>query len=503
MTDLHAGRAELRRLALATMFPGFLGAATPPAWLRRLAAEGLGGVVLFGRNVDPSRGDAGVAELTAALREANPDLLVGIDEEGGDVTRLDVAAGSTLPGNAALGALDDPEASERVAAEIAARLRACGVHLNFAPVADVDSNPQNPVIGARSFGFDPDLVSRHVAAFVAGQQAQGVAATAKHFPGHGGTSEDSHLTVPSIHDSLEVIHQRDLPPFRAAVKADVKIVMTAHIRFPAIDGERPATLSGPVITGLLREELGYDGLVMTDGMDMHAISRTVGHPEGAVLALLAGVDALCVGGDTVGPETLEAMASALVEAVESGRLPEQRLAEAAGRVASLRRWLAGVTPVPVAAGAATGAARRAVTTAGDLRLEAPPLVLQLEDEPSMAAGPIPWGVAEHLAARVPGTVVVRLTEAGPDLAGVLAEHPDRRVVVGVRGVRRRPWQVGLVAAARELRPDLVVVDHDVNPVADVLGEHHVLTYGAARVTAEAAADILASHSGVSEPGSAT
>src|SRR5262249_42978265 len=159
------------------------------------------------------------------------------------------------------------------------------------------------------------LVARHVAAFVAGQQAQGVAATAKHFPGHGGTSEDSHLTVPSIDDPLDVIQARDLPPFRAAVKADVQLVMTAHIRFPALDGARPATLSHPIITGLLREELGYDGLVMTDGMDMHAISHTVGHPEGAVLALAAGVDALCVGGDTVGPELLEDMVTALVEAV--------------------------------------------------------------------------------------------------------------------------------------------------------------------------------------------
>ncbi|WP_026877326.1 glycoside hydrolase family 3 protein [Jiangella gansuensis] len=491
MTDLSAGRAELRRLALATMFPGFVGQGTPPAWLTRLAAEGLGGVVLFGRNVDPARGDAGVAELTAALRDAGPDLLVGIDEEGGDVTRLDVAGGSTLPGNAALGALDDPEATERVATEMGARLRACGVHLNFAPVADVDSNPRNPVIGVRSFGFDTDLVSRHVAAFVAGQQAQGVAATAKHFPGHGGTSEDSHLTVPSIDDPLEVLHQRDLPPFRAAVKADVKIVMTAHIRFPALDGDRPATLSRPVITGLLREELGYDGLVMTDGMDMHAISRTVGHPEGAVLALLAGVDALCVGGDTVGPETLEAMADAMVSAVESGRLPEQRLAEAAGRVAALRRWLAAARPGPVSGGAAADAARRAVSATGDLRLDGPPLVLQLEDEPSIAAGPIPWGVADLLAERVPGTVVVRLTERAPDVTGVLAEYPDRRVIVGVRGVRRRPWQVGVVTAARALRPDLIVVDHDVNPVADVLGEHYVRTHGAARVTAQAAADLLA------------
>ncbi|TDD72956.1 glycoside hydrolase family 3 protein [Jiangella aurantiaca] len=483
--------SDLRGLALATIFPGFLGAHAVPPWLTALAAEGLGGVVLFGRNVDPDRGDAGVAALTGALHAVNPDLLVGIDEEGGDVTRLDVAAGSMLPGNSALGALDDPAATERVAAEVGARLRACGIDLNFAPVADVDSNPLNPVIGVRSFGFDPDLVARHVAAFVAGQQAQGVAATAKHFPGHGGTSEDSHLTVPSIDDPLDVIQARDLPPFRAAVKADVKIVMTAHIRFPALDGDRPATLSRPVVTGVLRDELGYDGLVMTDGMDMHAISHTVGHPEGAVLALQAGVDALCVGGDTVGPQTLEAMVAALVDAVRTGRLPEERLAEAAGRVQALRRWLRDVSPSPVVHGSAADAARGAVTVHGDVTLTAPPLVVELDDDPSIAAGPIPWGIGRHLVDRLPGTVLARVTESTADLSAVLAALPSRRLVIGVRGVRRRPWQVAVVEAARAARPDLIVVDHDVNPLPEVLGDHYVLTHGAARVTAEAAADRLA------------
>lgn len=483
--------SDLRGLALATLFPGFHGAHDVPPWLAAMAAEGLGGVVLFGRNVDPDRGDAGVAALTGALHAINPDLMVAIDEEGGDVTRLDVAAGSMLPGNAALGALDDPEATERVAAEVAARLRACGVDLNLAPVADVDSNPLNPVIGVRSFGFDPDLVARHVAAYIAGQQAQGIAATAKHFPGHGGTSEDSHLVVPSIDDPLDVIQTRDLPPFRAAVKADVKIVMTAHIRYPALDGDRPATLSRPVITGMLRDDLGYDGLVMTDGMDMHAISQTVGHAEGAVLALLAGVDALCVGGETVGPETVEAMVAALIDAVRTGRLPEERLAEAAGRVQALRGWVLDTASSPVLYGSAADAARRAVTVHGDVTLTAPPLVIELDDDPSMAAGPIPWGVGRHLVDRLPGTVLARVTASTADLSAVLAALPSRRLVVGVRGVRRRPWQVAAVQAARAARPDLIVVDHDVNPLPEVLGEHYLLTHGAARVTAEAAAERLA------------
>lgn len=482
---------RLRALALTTLFPGFNGTAVPPGWVARLAAAGLGGVVLFGRNVDPARGDTGVAELTAELRAAGEDLLVAIDEEGGDVTRLDASRGSSLPGNAALGALDEPELTEQVASELGIRLRSCGIDLNFAPVADVDTHEHNPVIGVRSFGSDPDLVARHVAAFVTGQQGQGVAAAAKHFPGHGGTSEDSHLTVPVLDETLETLRRLELPPFRAAIKSDVKIVMTGHILVPAIDRDAPATLSRAVITGLLREEFSYDGVVMTDGLDMYAISRTVGHAEAAVRAIAAGVDALCVGGDSTGPERVELMAEALVSAVVSGRLPEARLAEAAARVRALLHWSRISAPARRPWTAAARAARQAVRSHGDVRLSAAPLVLELWDTPSIAAGDVPWGVGVPLAARLPDTVVVRLTENGSSLARVLADHPGRRVVICVRGARRRPWQSRTVAAARVSRPDLIVVEHDVGSAVDVLGEHYVLAYGASRITSEAAAQLLA------------
>lgn len=491
-----AARSDLalRGLALTTLFPGFEGTRTPPAWLRRLAAEGLGGVVLFGRNVDRERGDDGVRELVAALRTDGPRLLVAIDEEGGDVTRLDVARGSAIPGNAALGALDDVATTERVAAELAERLRACGIDVNFAPVADVDVNAANPVIGVRAFGHDPALVARHVSAFVTGQQSRRVAAAAKHFPGHGGTAEDSHLTVPVLDAPMEVIRERELLPFQAAIKADAKLVMTAHIRTPALDPARPGTLSPAVVAGLLRRDLGYDGVVMTDGLDMHAISRTVGHAEAAVQALLAGVDALCIGGDSTDAGTVESMAAALVAAVRSGRLPEQRLAEAAGRVRELRAWVdedpATAEPDGAPGDAARAAAARALTVHGTVQVPSSSLVIELRDDPSLAAGDVPWGVGAPLSRRLPDTVVVGVTEAGPQVTAVLAPHPDRAVVVCVRGARRRPWQRAFVAAARALRPDLVVVDHDVATPAAVLGDHYVLAHSAAAVSAEAAADVL-------------
>lgn len=496
MTQRTSDLAHLRGLALGTIFPGFAGTTKPPEWVTRLAAEGLGGVVLFGRNIDPGRGDAGVAELTAALRAAAPNVLVAIDEEGGDVTRLDVASGSSTPGNAALGALGDVKATEDVAAELGARLRAAGIDVNFAPVADVDVHPDNPVIGVRSFGFDPELVARHVGAFVTGLQRQGVVAAAKHFPGHGGTAEDSHLTVPVLDDPIEVVRDRELTPFRAAVKADVKIVMTAHILARALDGERPATLSPAVITGVLRDQLGYDGVVMTDGLDMHAISLTVGHAEAGVQALLAGVDALCVGGESTDVEVVESMVSALVSAVVDGRLRYERLAEAAARVRSLREWIDEVRWTPTATGAAATAAteraaRAAVVVNGSVHLNGPALVVEFHDEPSLAAGEVPWGVGSALKERAPDTVVVAITEdAGPPIADVLAAHPERAVVLAVRGTRRRAWQRAAITAARGLRPHLVVVDHDVASATEVLGDHYVLAHGAARVTAEAAADAL-------------
>jgi beta-N-acetylhexosaminidase len=509
MPELSAGPDTLRGLALRTLFPGFAGTQAPPERLGRLIEDGLGGVVLFGRNVDPARGDAGIAELTRRLRGHRPDVLIAIDEEGGDVTRLDVTTGSAYPGSAALGAADDPDLTREVAASLACRIRACGIDINFAPVADIDVDPRNPIIGVRAFGSDPYLVARHTAAFVTGQQSHGV----------GGTAEDSHVSVPVLDASRQLLDSRELVPFRAAIDAGVRLVMTAHITVPALDGSQPATLSPVTITGLLRGELAYTGAVMTDGFDMQAISGTVGHAEGAVLALLAGVDAICVGGDSTEPELVEKIADAIVAAVETGRLGFQRLVDAAERVTQLSMWVRGrdrlcnahleeADPTADASRVTTGdsrsavpdvsepaevrAARRAVVARGDVTLRSAPLVLELQDDPSLAAGHVPWGVGRPLADRMPGTVVVRVHESGPPAQSVLARHPRRPVVVAVRGVRRLPWQLRVVTEIRAIRPDAIIVDHELSDPAQ-FAEPYVLTYGASRVTAEAAADLLYPH----------
>src|SRR2546423_2472415 len=304
------GMKELDRWAAACLLPGFAGT-TPPDWLRSWIERRLGGVVLFSHNVEGP-------EQLAALTEELPGLLVVIDEEGGDVTRLEHERGSSYPGNFALGVVDDVALTEEVGAAIGSDLAAVGVNLNFAPVADVNTNPANPVIGIRSFGSEPELVARHVAAYVRGMQTAGVAACAKHFPGHGDTELDSHHELPTVSGDLDAA----LLPFQAAIDEGVRAIMSAHIRLPELD-DVPATVSRRILHDLLREELGFTGLVITDALDMKGVTATVGI-DGAVLALAAGADALCLGAG-LDPEPLERVHRSIVEAVSTGRLPEERL----------------------------------------------------------------------------------------------------------------------------------------------------------------------------------
>ncbi|MFE3780294.1 glycoside hydrolase family 3 N-terminal domain-containing protein [Amycolatopsis sp. NPDC059090] len=210
-----SGVSDPRRLAEAVLLPGFAGT-TAPDWVRRRLAEGLGGVILFGRNVVD---DEQVAALTSALRSERDDVVVGIDEEGGDVTRLDVGRGSFVPGPLALGAAGDPELTASVAAALGERLAACGVTVNLAPCADLTLAAEDPGIGVRAFGSDPVAASPHVAAFVTGMQKYGVAACAKHFPGHGAATEDSHLSLPVLPRTAAELRDVELVPFAAAIEA--------------------------------------------------------------------------------------------------------------------------------------------------------------------------------------------------------------------------------------------------------------------------------------------
>ncbi|MET8831485.1 glycoside hydrolase family 3 protein [Streptomyces sp. NPDC004610] len=494
MTTIASEPDTLTRDALTVLQPGFPGT-TAPDWLLRRLGEGLASVGLFGRNIaSPEQ----LTALTAQLRAERDDVLVAIDEEGGDVTRLEVRTGSSFPGNHALGAVDDTALTRDVAYELGRRLAECGVNFNWAPSADVNSNADNPVIGVRSFGADPALVARHTAAYVQGLQAAGVAACVKHFPGHGDTAVDSHHAMPRIDVDAEVLAARDLAPFRAGIAAGSLAVMSAHILVPALDPDRPATLSPGILTGLLRRELGHEGLIVTDAVEMQAISGTYGIERGTILALAAGADAICVGGGLADDETVWRLRDAIVAAVRSGDLPEERLVDAAERVRGLARWTR-----DAASGSAEGsvprdigltAARRAVRVTaaaeeGFSPVTAAPYVALFSPVANIAVGDeTPWGPVADLAELLPGTESG--TYAGPGAAGeILAAAGARPLVAVVRDEHRHAWMSDAVTELLASRPDTIVVEMGV-PQSPPRGALHVATYGAGRVCGRAAAEAI-------------
>ena len=336
-TDVRAADPVLGRMADAILIPPFPGTAAP-GWVLDALGRGLAGVTLFGQNISaPGQ----VSALTAALREAaaGDDPVIAIDEEGGDVTRVAYADGSPYPGNAALGAVDDVSLTQAVYRAIGADLAALGINFDLAPCADVLGAADSPAVGTRSFGADTGLVSRHTAAAVAGLQGAGVAACTKHFPGHGRTGTDTHEAIATIEGGLADLRLVDLPPFEAAIRAGTLAIMPSHLRVPELTGDLPATLSGAALTGLLRGELGFTGVIVSDALEMRATREMFGIPGAAVLAVAAGTDLLCLGRDGSEDDYL-AVRDALVAAVRDGALDGERLEEAADRVARLRGGLA-------------------------------------------------------------------------------------------------------------------------------------------------------------------
>lgn len=430
---------EVRRLALSCTLLGYVGP-TPPPWLLAALEAGLGGVVLFGSNL----GDGtGVAGLTDRLRTAaGRDIVIALDEEGGDVTRLDTVRGSSSPGAAALGQLGRPAVTEQAHAAIGARLAAAGVTLDLAPVADVNVDPLNPVIGLRSFGEHPDAVAEQVAAAVRGLQSGGIAACLKHFPGHGATRADSHHESAVLDRSRAELAAVELPPFRAGIAAGARAVMLGHLLVPALDPERLATVSPAIVTGLLRGELGYQGTVVSDALEMTALAGSLGMVEGFVQALIAGMDALETGARDY-PELVEAIPLAVQDALRSGRLSEARLVEAGERTARLAVTRPGSAVDSVLP---DGIAAECLEVIGRLPALSRPLVVECRTRPGMASGELPWSLIDELAAVVDGVEGLRVD--GPvDAEEVLRLAEGRSLVVLVRDPDREPWQHRLIEVA--------------------------------------------------------
>jgi beta-N-acetylhexosaminidase len=412
-TDVRAADPVLGRLADAILIPPFPGPIAP-GWILDALGRGLAGVTLFGQNVTaPGQ----VSTLTGALlaAAAGDDPVIAIDEEGGDVTRVAYADGSPYPGNAALGVVDDTVLTRAVYRAIGADLAALGINFDLAPCADVLGTADSPAVGTRSFGTDTGLVSRHTAAAVAGLQDAGVAACTKHFPGHGRTGTDTHEAIATIEGGLAELRLTDLPPFESAIRAGTLAIMPSHLRVPELTGDLPATVSGAALTGLLRGELGFTGVIVSDALEMRATRDLFGIPRAAVLAVAAGTDLVCLGRDG-GEDEYLAVREALVTAVRDGDLTEARLEEAADRVARLRGGLARTRlsgPDADAggqrgAGVGLAAARRAVRVSGPRRALSRPVIIEVEPRENIAAGRFGWGLGPWAP---PGSVL-RVSASG-------------------------------------------------------------------------------------------
>jgi beta-N-acetylhexosaminidase len=502
-TTVRAADPLLVRLADAILIPPFPGASAP-RWILDALGRGLAGVTLFGQNISaPDQ----VRALTAGLRAAaiGVDPVIAIDEEGGDVTRVAYSDGSPYPGNAALGAVDDTVMTRSVYRAIGADLAALGINLDLAPCADVLGSSDSPAVGTRSFGADTGLVSRHTGAAVVGLQGAGVAACTKHFPGHGRTGTDTHQAIATIEGGLDDLRRRDLPPFEAAIKAGTLAIMPSHLRVPDLTGDLPATVSSAALTGLLRGELRFTGVIVSDALEMRATRDMFGIPRAAVLAVAAGTDLLCLGRDGSEEDYL-AVREALVAAVRDGTLGGARLEEAADRVARLRGGLArtrsdlddGGVPaydmVRVAADQVRiglAAARRAVQVSGPQRMLSNPVIIEVEPRENIAAGRFGWGLGPWAPAGSIRRVSVLGNGEGPgDAAGIVAAAAGRSLVVVVRDAHRDQNTRSLIEALLAARPNLVLVEMGLplwRPPADT---SYLATYGASRASAHAAAELL-------------
>ncbi|ANE46950.1 glycoside hydrolase [Paenibacillus swuensis] len=416
----------------------------------------VGGIIYFRRNVGELEEIAALSSDLQRIGGKELPLLIAIDQEGGMVSRIDREV-TLIPGAMALGAARDADAVYETARISGRELRELGINMNFAPSVDVNNNPLNPVIGIRSYGEEPELVGELGAAASAGYQEAGVAATLKHFPGHGDTDVDSHLglgLVPHDADRLEAV---ELLPFVRCMEAGVDAVMTAHVVFPAYEPNGvPATLSHSVITELLRNKLGYDGVIVTDCLEMHAISKEYGIPQGAVMAVEAGADLVLVS-HTFAEQA--AAVEAVTAAVRAGRISEARIDASVGRVLALKAKRG------MASGAAAGsAARGAIGAPADwdvVRRVSERSITLVKDE-----GQLPLSAGERTlvvwAEPRESTEVIEIIEQdvtlGTALSAYVADVREMRI-----GLDPASSEIDAVLAAAEGCAQVVVATH--NPVA--------------------------------------
>jgi beta-N-acetylhexosaminidase len=451
-----------------------------PGWMAdRLRSAPAAGVSLFpSLNV---RSPGQVRELTDALQQITNDFpgpfLVAADQEGGQLIGLGRET-TAFAGNMALGAVDDPALTEAVGAAIGREARAMGVNVVYAPVLDLASEPNNPALGTRSFGDEPELVARHGVALIRGLQSSGVAATGKHFPGHGEITQDPHHALGAVELSRQELEARTFVPFRAAIAAGLRMMMSGHVAVPALTGDPtlPATLSRAAMHDLLRIEFGFDGLSISDALDMHAIAQGAAQAVEVIAAVRGGLDLLLSTADREAQERIQAT----LVAAESRRLFEpDEVAASTGRLALLRRWLADAGPAPeldivgcdehrvlsrtLAERALTrlDAGDRPIAFARSTRLLA---VMPKPSDltPADTSSAVEPGLARALRTRFEAIdeVVVSVAPTDEEIAVVrerAATGDVDAVVVGTIEAHRQPAQAKLVAAVAETGTPTVAV----------------------------------------------
>ena len=378
---------------LSTFSPG-VGGAVVPEWIKPWLENGLGSVTLFASNTPNFES---TANLIRDLRSYNPDVLVAIDEEGGDVTRLFVREGSRYPTPALLGQCDDEDLTYRSYSSMGSVLRELGIDITYAPVADVIAFENNPIIGVRSFGMSTDVVTRHVAAAVKGLQSAGVGSCVKHFPGHGAVLEDSHHDLPHIKMSLADYESQHISPFKHAIESGVAAVMIGHLVAESLDAKLPSSLSGKVIREYLREVLNFKGLVVTDALDMGAIGGPAKIHESALKALTAGADLLCFSG--MGDQSTFVASSFdwIKSAVDSGTLSIASLEESRRRIIGLRSTHKSTSAVNAAVDFNDLIKGFEISGLVELGQGAVNLV-EIGTKPTIAAGDVSWGMHRELRA---------------------------------------------------------------------------------------------------------
>lgn len=315
---------------------GFMGTYVTEDIKKMIEENFIGGIIYFNRNIESIQQLADLSNQLQNIAISNSSglpLFISTDQEGGIVNRLKGA--THFPGQMAIAATQSVELAKTVAKASARQLKAAGLNMNFAPVLDINNNPDNPVIGTRSFGGTPQLVAELATAYISGMQSEGIIACGKHFPGHGDTDTDSHLSLPVINHSLERLQEVELYPFIEAIKSGLECIMTAHIYFPAIEKREgiPATLSHSVLTGLLRRKLNYKNLIITDCMEMKAIIDTFGTVEASVMAIEAGSDMVLISHSV---DKVSESIRAVIKAVQQGRISENRINKSLERILKLK-----------------------------------------------------------------------------------------------------------------------------------------------------------------------